>query len=545
MDTTLARPPIGRLLDGRYRVDSRIARGGMATVYLGTDTRLDRMVALKIAHPELANDGDFVRRFIDEARSVARLSSPNVVAVYDQGSDGDILFLAMEYVPGRTLRALLTERGRLSPRESLDLIEGVLTGLAAAHQAGIVHRDVKPENVLITASHAVKVADFGLARAAARASRTKTGMIIGTAAYLAPEQVSHGASDARTDVYATGVMLFELLTGVQPHRGESALEVAHKHVDDAVPAPSSITPGLPPALDALVALATSRDPELRPADASQFLQAIGEVRRGRPIAGVTAADSASASRTGSPGNAGPVLPGAVLPGAVLPGATTLPGGSSWPAPPAPAGTSSWPGAPAPAGAWPGSTTPAGGSSWPTAPASPDASSWPDPLASPGASSWPDPPTSPGASSWPASPAPHTASSWPGAPVPAGESSWPAPPAPADASSWPGATSPADASSWPASPAPHTASSWPNAPVPASESAWPAPRPRPAHQHWPVRQPGRAHRRCPAARHHPARYQCRATQSATANRGTGSPGAAGQLRSCPQCPRHSWPIRTTA
>ena len=292
MDTTLARPPIGRLLDGRYRVDSRIARGGMATVYLGTDTRLDRMVALKIAHPELANDGDFVRRFIDEARSVARLSSPNVVAVYDQGSDGDILFLAMEYVPGRTLRALLTERGRLSPRESLDLIEGVLTGLAAAHQAGIVHRDVKPENVLITASHAVKVADFGLARAAARASRTKTGMIIGTAAYLAPEQVSHGASDARTDVYATGVMLFELLTGVQPHRGESALEVAHKHVDDAVPAPSSVTPGLPPALDALVALATSRDPELRPADASQFLQAIGEVRRGRPIAGVPAADSA-------------------------------------------------------------------------------------------------------------------------------------------------------------------------------------------------------------------------------------------------------------
>ena len=289
MDTTLARPPIGRLLDGRYRVDSRIARGGMATVYLGTDTRLDRMVALKIAHPELANDGDFVRRFIDEARSVARLSSPNVVAVYDQGSDGDILFLAMEYVPGRTLRALLTERGRLSPRESLDLIEGVLTGLAAAHQAGIVHRDVKPENVLITASHAVKVADFGLARAAARASRTKTGMIIGTAAYLAPEQVSHGASDARTDVYATGVMLFELLTGVQPHRGESALEVAHKHVDDAVPAPSSVTPGLPPALDALVALATSRDPELRPADASQFLQAISEVRRGRPIAGVPAA----------------------------------------------------------------------------------------------------------------------------------------------------------------------------------------------------------------------------------------------------------------
>ena len=470
MDTTLARPPIGQLLDGRYRVDSRIARGGMATVYLGTDTRLDRTVALKIAHPELAHDADFVRRFIDEARSVARLSSPNVVAVYDQGSDGDILFLAMEYVPGRTLRALLTERGRLSPRESLDLIEGVLTGLAAAHQAGIVHRDVKPENVLITASHAVKVADFGLARAAARASRTKTGMIIGTAAYLAPEQVSHGASDTRTDVYATGVMLFELLTGVQPHRGESALEVAHKHVDDAVPAPSSVAPGLPPALDALVALATSRDPELRPADASQFLQAIGEVRRGRPIAGVPAAGPAPAGMTGSPGDAGPVPPGAVLPGAVLPGAVTQPGGSSWPAPPAAPGASSWPGAPAPAGAWSGSTTPAGGPSWPAAPASPDASSWPAAPASPGASSWPDPLASPGASSWPASPAPHTASSWPGASIPAGESSWPAPPLPAGASSWPGATPADGASSWPGAPSPDGQSPWPASPAPDGASA---------------------------------------------------------------------------
>ena len=298
MDTTLARLPIGQLLDGRYRVDSRIARGGMATVYLGADTRLERTVALKIAHPELATDADFVRRFIEEARSVARLSSPNVVAVYDQGSDGDILFLAMEYVPGRTLRELLVERGRLSPRESLDIIEGVLTGLAAAHQSGIVHRDVKPENVLLTPSHAVKVADFGLARAAARASQTKTGMIIGTAAYLAPEQVSRSVSDARTDVYASGVMLFELLTGVQPHKGESPLEIAYKHVDEIVPAPSSITPGLAPALDALVALATSRDPDLRPADAGQFLRAITEVRRGLPIAVPHAPDPSGSQGSG-------------------------------------------------------------------------------------------------------------------------------------------------------------------------------------------------------------------------------------------------------
>jgi eukaryotic-like serine/threonine-protein kinase len=285
MDTTLSRLHAGQLLDARYRVGSWIARGGMATVYLGTDTKLDRTVALKVAHAELAGDPDFVRRFIGEARSVARLSSPNVVSVYDQGNDGELLFLVMEYVPGRTLRELLRERGRLGPREALDIISGVLTGLAAAHQAGIVHRDVKPENVLLGDGNTIKVADFGLARAASRASHTRTGMIIGTAAYLAPEQVSRSASDARTDVYAAGVMLFEMLTGTQPHTGDSPLAVAHKHVSDVVPAPSSVVPDLPPALDALVALATSRDPDLRPGDASQFLSAISDVRHGLPIGG--------------------------------------------------------------------------------------------------------------------------------------------------------------------------------------------------------------------------------------------------------------------
>ena len=283
MDTTLSRPSAGQLLDGRYRVGSWIARGGMATVYLGTDTKLDRTVALKIAHPELAGDPEFVGRFTSEARSAARLSSPNVVAVYDQGADGDLLYLVMEYVPGRTLRELLRERGRLGPREALDIFTGVLGGLAAAHRVGIIHRDVKPENVLLGERAVVKVADFGLARAAAGGGHTRTGMIIGTAAYLAPEQVSHSASDARTDVYASGVMLFEMLTGEQPHTGESPLAVAHKHVSDVVPAPSSYVPGLPPSLDALVALATSRDPDLRPADAGQFLSAVEDVRGGLPI----------------------------------------------------------------------------------------------------------------------------------------------------------------------------------------------------------------------------------------------------------------------
>jgi len=283
MDTTLSRPNAGQLLDGRYRVGSWIARGGMATVYMGVDTKLDRTVALKIAHAELAGDQEFVRRFMGEARSVARLSSPNVVAVYDQGSDGGLLYLVMEYVPGRTLRELLRERGRLGPREALDIINGVLTGLAAAHQGGIIHRDVKPENVLLGEGNTVKVADFGLARAASGVSHTRTGMLIGTAAYLAPEQVSRSISDARTDVYAAGVMLFEMLTGAQPHTGDSPLAVAHKHVSDVVPAPSSVVPGLPPSLDALVALATSRDPDLRPADAGEFLRAIADVRRGQPI----------------------------------------------------------------------------------------------------------------------------------------------------------------------------------------------------------------------------------------------------------------------
>ncbi|HET7012309.1 MAG TPA: PASTA domain-containing protein [Streptosporangiaceae bacterium] len=277
MDTALS-PPVGQLLGGRYHVGSRIARGGMATVYLGTDTRLDRVVALKIAHPDLSDDFEFVRRFIGEARSAARLTSPNVVAVYDQGSDNRVHYIAMEYVAGRTLRQLLAERGRLGAREALGIMTGVLTGLAAAHQAGLAHRDVKPENVLLTKNGEVKVADFGLARSVAGAVQTKGGMLIGTAAYLAPEQVSGGVSDARTDVYAAGVMLFELLTGRQPHTGESPLAVAYKHVNEIVPAPSSVLPGLAPALDALVAMATSRDPELRPMHAGQFLRAINEVR---------------------------------------------------------------------------------------------------------------------------------------------------------------------------------------------------------------------------------------------------------------------------
>jgi beta-lactam-binding protein with PASTA domain/predicted Ser/Thr protein kinase len=301
MDTTLARPPVGRLLDGRYRVESLIATGGMATVYLGTDTRLDRTVALKIMHAELANDEDFVRRFVGEARSVARLSHPNVVGVYDQGADGRTLYLAMEYVPGRTLRDLLNEQGSLGPREALDIMEGVLGGLGAAHAAGLAHRDVKPENVLLTEEHAVKVADFGLARMLAGTSHTKTGMLIGTAAYLAPEQVSRGVADARTDVYAAGIMLFEMLTGQQPHTADTPLAVAYKHVNEAVPVPSQLVNGIPPALDDLVLRATSRNPDLRPADGGQFMRSLNEVRLSLPPAPPAAPAAAANPAPGYPG----------------------------------------------------------------------------------------------------------------------------------------------------------------------------------------------------------------------------------------------------
>src|SRR5690242_14524370 len=360
MDTTLARPPIGQLLDGRYRVESLIARGGMATVYLGTDTRLDRTVALKIMHAELANDEDFVRRFVAEARSVAKLSHPNVVTVYDQGADGRTLYLAMEYVPGRTLRGLLQERTRLGPREALDIIEGVLSGLAAAHAAGIAHRDVKPENVLLGQAQSVKVADFGLARLLSDVSHTKSGLLIGTAAYLAPEQVAGGRADFRTDVYATGIMLFELLTGCQPFTGDTPLTVAHRHVNEVVPPPSSLVPGLPPALDSLVALATSRDPALRPADAGQFLYAVIGARHGLPPdvppPPALPGTSPGTSPSGSNAETAPPLP------VVAP---------AWPDPQA----GVWPGTqPAQAGAWPG-TQPA---EWPSAQPITQAGGWPDP-----------------------------------------------------------------------------------------------------------------------------------------------------------------------
>ena len=280
MDDTLADPLTGRLLDGRYAVTARIAHGGMATVYRATDTRLDREVALKVMHAELARDEEFVRRFIGEAKSVARLSHQNVVAVFDQGADGPYLYLAMEYVPGRTLKELLRDSGRFPPAVALEIMAGVLDGLAAAHASGIVHRDVKPENVLLTADGRIKVADFGLARAQWAAGHTQAGLLVGTVAYVPPEQVTGGTTGPRGDVYSAGVMLFELLTGRQPFTGDTPLSIAYQHVNTDVPAPSAMAPGISAPVDQLVLAATSRDQARRPADAGEFVRAVNHVREG-------------------------------------------------------------------------------------------------------------------------------------------------------------------------------------------------------------------------------------------------------------------------
>lgn len=277
MDTTLDDPLVGRTLDSRYRVDARIAAGGMATVYRAVDTRLDRVLALKVMHPALAADGTFVDRFIREAKSVARLAHPNVVAVFDQGTDGPYTYLAMEYVSGCTLRDVLRERGALQPRAALDIFEPVLAALGAAHRAGFVHRDMKPENVLIGDDGRVKVADFGLVRSVDSVTNT-TGSVLGTVSYLAPEQIQNGVTDTRVDVYACGVVLYEMLTGSKPHTGDNAAQVLYQHLNDDVPPPSAAVPGLPAGLDELVAYATARNPELRPYDAAALLGLVLDAR---------------------------------------------------------------------------------------------------------------------------------------------------------------------------------------------------------------------------------------------------------------------------
>jgi beta-lactam-binding protein with PASTA domain len=271
---------IEHVLDGRYRVLSHLADGGMATVYVALDLRLDRKVALKVMRPDLAKDETFVSRFRREARSAAKLSHPNVVAVYDQGEDEGNVFLTMELVNGLTLRQVMQAEGPLTPRAALDIIDPVLQALGAAHAAGLIHRDVKPENVILREDGTVKVADFGLARAIATGTSTgQTGVLLGTVAYLSPEQVERGQADARSDVYAAGLLLFEMLAGSKAFIGDSPIHVAYQHVHSEVPAPSSRINTVPAALDQLVARASARNPDDRPRDANQMLSELREARQ--------------------------------------------------------------------------------------------------------------------------------------------------------------------------------------------------------------------------------------------------------------------------
>jgi len=262
---------IGHLVDDRYEVTSRIARGGMATVYRATDRRLDRTVAVKMMHAHLAESPDFVARFRREARAAARLAHPGIVAVHDQGLAGEASYLTMEYVDGPNLRTVLRRDGALPLGEALSLTDQILDALACAHRAGLVHRDIKPENVLLTPDGRAKVADFGLARAVTEATAASTGTVLGTVAYLAPEIVTEGRADPRADVYAAGVLLYELVTGRQPFTGEAPIRVAFQHVNGRVPAPSAVVPWLPKEVDELLAALTARELDERPEDAAAAL----------------------------------------------------------------------------------------------------------------------------------------------------------------------------------------------------------------------------------------------------------------------------------
>ncbi|HWK77953.1 Stk1 family PASTA domain-containing Ser/Thr kinase [Microbacterium sp.] len=302
---------IGRLVDGRYRVRARIARGGMATVYVATDLRLERRIALKVMHGHLSDDAVFQSRFIQEARAAARLADPHVVNVFDQGQDGELAYLVMEYLPGITLRELLREQKRLTIPQTISIMDAILSGLAAAHKAGIVHRDVKPENVLLAEDGRIKIGDFGLARATT--ANTATGQqLLGTIAYLAPELVTRGTADARSDIYALGIMLYEMLVGEQPYKGEQPMQIAFQHATESVPRPSVRNPGVPEQLDELVLWSTEKSPDERPDDAQQMLDRLREIERDLGISPAPAANTTPLRTQRDSGDLTKVMPSTMV-----------------------------------------------------------------------------------------------------------------------------------------------------------------------------------------------------------------------------------------
>ncbi len=280
----------------------------MATVYVATDLRLERRIALKVMHAHLSDDSAFQSRFIQEARAAARLADPHVVNVFDQGQDGELAYLVMEYLPGITLRELLREQKRLTIPQTITIMDAILAGLSAAHRAGIVHRDVKPENVLLAEDGRIKIGDFGLARATT--ANTATGQqLLGTIAYLAPELVTRGTADARSDIYALGIMLYEMLVGEQPYKGEQPMQIAFQHATESVPRPSVRNPAVPEQLDELVLWATEKSPDDRPDDAQQMLERLREIERDLGIAPTAARATAPQHSHGDSGDLTKVMPG--------------------------------------------------------------------------------------------------------------------------------------------------------------------------------------------------------------------------------------------
>ncbi|MFQ4150421.1 Stk1 family PASTA domain-containing Ser/Thr kinase [Arthrobacter sp. LAPM80] len=322
-------PLIGSTIDGRYLVRSKVALGGMSTVYLAKDLRLGRNIALKILRPHLATDAAFIERLGREAQSAASLSHPHVVQIHDHGVGPEHAYLVFEYIDGYTLRDVINENGALTPRQALDLLDPVVEGLAAAHNAGLVHRDVKPENVLIARNGWVKIGDFGLSRAVTTSANT--GALLGTVAYIAPELAQGQGGDARSDIYSAGIMLYELLTGVQPFTGTMPVAVVMSHIQDEVPAPSTAVPGLPAVMDELVRYMTEKDPDHRPANGAVLLEDLRHIRQtltpaeldfgtapGTSPAGATARPTEVIATQGQPNDrteaiASPYFPTSVLP----------------------------------------------------------------------------------------------------------------------------------------------------------------------------------------------------------------------------------------
>ena len=283
----------------------------MATVYVATDLRLERRIALKVMHGHLSDDAVFQSRFIQEARAAARLADPHVVNVFDQGQDGELAYLVMEYLPGITLRELLREQKRLTIPQTISIMDAILSGLAAAHKAGIVHRDVKPENVLLAEDGRIKIGDFGLARATT--ANTATGQqLLGTIAYLAPELVTRGTADARSDIYALGIMLYEMLVGEQPYKGEQPMQIAFQHATESVPRPSVRNPGVPEQLDELVLWSTEKSPDERPDDAQQMLDRLREIERDLGISPAPAANTTPLRTQRDSGDLTKVMPSTMV-----------------------------------------------------------------------------------------------------------------------------------------------------------------------------------------------------------------------------------------